>query len=85
MYIATNDKRNPKIIKENLTVFYIINPNGNGQVEYTKYTSTKKVSRTINVTADEVDRVEKAIASGNGDNIDDMFYDTGIYEDDEEI
>lgn len=69
MYIATDDKRNPKIIKEN--------PNGSGQVEYTKHTSTGKFRRTINVTAAEMKRVKKAIASGNEDNIDNMFYDIG--------
>ena len=64
-----NDRRNPKIIKEN--------PDGSGQVEYTRYTSHEKVRRTINVTADEMNRIKEAIASGNEDNIDNMFYNIG--------
>ena len=64
-----NDKRNPKIIKEN--------PDGSGQVEYTRYTSHEKVRRTINVTADEMNRIKEAISSGNEDNIDNIFYNIG--------
>ncbi len=67
--LVDNDKRNPKIIKEN--------PDGSGQVEYTRYTSHEKVRRTINVTADEMNRIKEAIASGNEDNIDNMFDNIG--------
>ena len=67
--LVDNDKRNPKIIKEN--------PNGSGQVEYTRYTPHGKVRRTINVTADEMNRIKEAIASGNEDNIDNLFYNIG--------
>lgn len=46
-----NDKRNPnpKIIKEN--------PDGSGQVEYIR----ENVRRTINVTADQMNRIKEAI------------------------
>jgi len=67
--IIDNDKRNPKIIKEN--------PDGSGQVEYTRYTSHEKVRRIINVTADEMNRIKEAISSGNEDNIDNIFYNIG--------
>ena len=64
-----NDKRNPKIIKENT--------DGSGQVEYTRYISHGKARRTINVTADEMNSIKEAIASGNEDNIDNIFYNIG--------
>lgn len=67
MYIAPDDKRNPKIINEN--------PNGSGQIEYTRFTSTGRFRKIIDITAAEMKRIKKAIASGNEDNIDSMFYD----------
>ena len=47
--LVDNDKRNPKIIKEN--------PDGSGQVEYIR----DNVRRTIDVTADEMNSIKEAI------------------------